>query len=39
MPGDKDDSEDRPLYDESKDANNPENYNKFNFEDEEVVRV
>ena len=29
-----------PLYDGSKDANDPENFSKFNdFENEEVVRV
>lgn len=38
MPGDEDDDE-RPLFDESLDANNPDNFDKFNdFDDEEVIR-
>lgn len=38
LPYDK--NEDRPLFDESLDANNPANYNKFkDFEGEEIVRV
>ena len=41
MPMPNDETEDdQPLYDDSLDANNPDNFNKFNdFEDEEVVRV
>jgi len=41
MPNDEDgDEANAPLYDDSLDANNPDNFNKFNdFEDEEVVRV
>ena len=39
MPNDKSDS-DKPLYDDSLDANNPDNFNKFNnFEEEEIVRI
>lgn len=37
MPGDKDEDADKPLYDDSKDANNPDNFNDF--DDEEVVRI
>ena len=38
MPNDK--IEDTPLYDDSKDANNPDNFNKFNdFDEEEIVRL
>nr|CAI9750628.1 hypothetical protein GPVRGNEL_GPVRGNEL_CDS_0013 [Caudoviricetes sp.] len=38
MPNDK--SEDNPLYDDSKDANNPDNFNKYNdFDEEEIVRL
>lgn len=38
MPNDK--GEDKPLYDDSKDANNPDNFSKFNdFDNEEIVRV
>lgn len=40
MPNDETENENQPLFDESLDANNPDNFNKFNdFEDEEVVRV
>jgi hypothetical protein len=41
MPMPNDETEDdAPLYDDSLDANNPDNFNKFNdFEDEEVVRA
>lgn len=40
MPNDETEDENQPLFDESLDANNPDNFNKFNdFEDEEVVRV
>ena len=41
MPMPNDETEDdQPLYDDSLDANNPDNFNKFNdFEDEEVVRA
>lgn len=40
MPGDGDDDEDNPQYDDSLDANNPNNFSKFNdFEDEEVVKI
>lgn len=41
MPMPNDETEDdSPLYDDSLDANNPDNFNKFNdFEDEEVVRA
>ena len=41
MPMPNDETEDdKPLFDESLDANNPDNFNKFNdFEDEEVVRA
>lgn len=38
MPGDKVENDNTPLYDDSKDANNPENFNDFT-EDEEVVRI
>ena len=39
MPNDKSDS-DKPLYDDRLDANNPDNFNKFNnFEEEEIVRI
>ena len=39
MPNDETEN-DQPLYDDSLDANNPDNFNKFNdFEDEEVVRA
>lgn len=37
MPYDKDES-DAPLYDDSKDACNPDNFKNFT-EDEEVVRI
>lgn len=37
MPFDEDD--DAPLYDDSKDACNPANFAKENFEDEEIVRI
>lgn len=37
MYGDKSDDENKPLYDETKDANDPNLFNDF--EDEEVVRV
>ena len=38
MPNDK--SEDKPIYDDSLDANNPDNFNKFNdFDEEEIVRL
>ena len=37
MYGDKPDDEDKPLFDETKDANNPDLFNDF--ENEEVVRV
>lgn len=36
MPEDKKD-DDTPLFDETKDANNPNNFNDF--EEEEIVRV
>ena len=41
MPMPNDETEDdKPLFDESLDANNPDNFNKFNdFEDEEVVKA
>ena len=40
MPNDETEDEYKPLFDESLDANNPDNFNKFNdFENEEVVRV
>lgn len=40
MPNDETEDENQPLFDESLDANNPDNFNKFNdFENEEVVRV
>ena len=41
MPMPNDETEDdQPLYDDSLDANNPDNFNKFNdFEDEEIVRA
>ena len=33
-------SDDRPLYDDSLDANNPDNFNKFHdFDDEEIVKA
>lgn len=39
MPNDKSD-EDKPLYDDRLDANNPDNFNKFSdFDDEEIVRA
>lgn len=39
MPNDKSEK-DQPLYDDRLDANNPENYHKFNdFEEEEIVRI
>nr|DAI22990.1 MAG TPA: hypothetical protein [Caudoviricetes sp.] len=37
MPGDKSEGNDKPLYDSSKDANDPENFKDFT-DDEEVVR-
>ena len=37
MPGDMAENS-RPLYDDSKDANNPENFTDFT-DDEEVVRI
>lgn len=37
MYGDKSDDENKPLFDETKDANNPDLFNDF--ENEEVVRV
>ena len=41
MPMPNDETEDeQPPYDDGLDANNPDNYSKFNgFEDEEVVRA
>lgn len=40
MPDDMVEYEESPLYDGSKDANDPENFNNFdNFENEEVVRT
>ena len=41
MPMPNDETEDdQPLFDDSLDANNPDNFNKFNdFEDEEIVRA
>ena len=40
MPNDETEDENKPLFDESLEANNPDNFNKFNdFENEEVVRV
>lgn len=38
MPGDKDENDDKPLYDDSKDANNPDNFKDFTG-DEEIVRI
>lgn len=39
MPDDKSET-DRPIYDDSLDANNPDNFNKFNdFDKEETVRL
>ncbi len=39
MPNDKSEK-DAPIYDDSLDANNPDNFNKFNdFEEEEIVRI
>lgn len=38
MPGDKDENADKPLYDDSKDANNPDNFKDFTG-DEEIVRI
>ena len=35
MPGDEDDKTDAPLYDDTKDANNPDNFEDF--EDEQEV--
>lgn len=35
MPGDEDDKADAPLYDDTKDANNPDNFEDF--EDEQEV--
>lgn len=37
MPGDEND-DNTPLYDERKDANNPDNFKDF-IEDEEIVRA
>jgi len=37
MPNDGDEGDDAPLYDENKDANNPDNFNDF--ETEEIVRA
>lgn len=38
--GDESEKDDKPLYDDTLDANNPDNYNKFDdFEDEIVVRA
>lgn len=37
MPGDKSENENRPLFDDSKDASIPENFNEFT-DEEEVVR-
>lgn len=40
LAGDVSDGGDRPLYDDRLDANNPDNFNKFNdFDDEEIVRA
>ena len=38
MPGDKGENGNAPLYDGSKDANNPENFTDFT-DDEEIVRI
>ena len=38
MPGDRDEAADKPLYDDSKDANNPDNFKDFTA-DEEIVRI
>ena len=39
MPNDKSEK-DAPIYDDSLDANNPDNFNKFNdFEEEEIIRI
>ena len=36
MPGDVSETSDRPLYDDALDANNPQNFDKFN---EEIITV
>ena len=36
MPGDVSETSDRPLYDDALDANNPQNFDKFN---EETVTI
>ena len=38
MPGDKGENGNAPLYDGSKDANDPENFKDFT-DDEEVLRI
>ncbi len=38
MPGDKAENDNTPLFDSSKDANDPENFKDF-IDDEEVVRA
>lgn len=38
MPGDeKEDNDTAPLYDDSKDACNPENFNAENFDEDEII--
>lgn len=37
MPGDKNEEENAPVYDDSKDACNPNNFKEDNFEDEIIV--
>lgn len=37
MPGDNKDTENAPLYDESKDACNPDNFKDENFDEDEII--
>lgn len=39
MPGDERADVEKPLYDESKDACDPNNFDKFLTEDEEIVKA
>ena len=39
MPGDTNQSEDAPIYDESKDACNPDNFTDDNFDEEIIIKA
>lgn len=39
MPDDNKDEGDKPLFDDSKDACNPDNFKFDTFDDEEIVRI